>query len=105
METLPPAAPRLDSAALDESMYSAQTFAKTSPFHVGGTAEEDFEGAEAASRDWGSPLSDTGSPRGTFSSKAEANSRIAGGGGGGGALLQAKVCVVYRRPFAAAVVQ
>lgn len=95
METLPSVGPRLDSAALDESIYSAQSFAKPSPFHAVGTADEHFEGAEAASRDWGSPLSEPGSPRGTFAAKAEANSAIAGGGGSG--IVQAKVCIYIPR--------
>lgn len=98
METLPSVGPRLDSAALDESIYSAQSFAKPSPFHAVGTADEHFEGAEAASRDWGSPLSEPGSPRGTFAAKTEANSAIAGGGGGGGSgTVQAKVCIYIPR--------
>ena len=77
IETLPSVGPRLDAAALDESTYSVQSFAKQSPFHVVGTADEHFEGAEAASRDWGSPLSEPGSPRSNFATKAEVSSAIA----------------------------
>lgn len=97
METLPSVGPRLDTAALDESIYSVQSFAKQSPFHASGTADEHFEGAEAASRDWGSPLSEPGSPRGSCAAKTEVNCAIAGGGGGGSSsMVQAKVCTIKR---------
>lgn len=94
IETLPSVGPRLDTAALDESIYSVHSFAKQSPFHASGTADEHFEGAEAASRDWGSPFSEPGSPRGNSAAKTEVNSAIAGGGGGSGGMVQAKVCII-----------